>query len=235
VTIPKQTAAATAYWDSSEAAVTTTTQPTFGQISLTPKNVSAYSEVSRQLLLQSSPGADQLVMNDLAAVVARAVDLAMLTGTGAAGQPMGILNTTGVGSITGTSLNYPGLVSFQTTVLTANALVNSEAGGYVATPTVAGLLAGRNRFANTDTPLWQNSLLDGTVAGYPAMSSMQVPTGNMIFGDWSQVILAEWGALELELNPYANFPAGIQGIRAFYTVDVGIRWAASFAVATAVT
>jgi hypothetical protein len=57
----------------------------------------------------------------------------------------------------------------------------------------------------------------------------------MLFGDFSQLVIAEWGALELDVNPYANFAAGISGVRAFYTVDIGVRYAAAFSYSTAIT
>jgi HK97 family phage major capsid protein len=235
VTIPRQSAPATAYWLATESTAATESQQTFQQLSLTPKNVAAYTEISRQLMLQSDPSAETLVMNDLAAVVALAVDSAALNGTGASGQPMGILNTSGVGSVTGTSLGYAGIIEFQTDVISANALVNPGAAGYVSTPLVAGLLMARQRFSGTDTPLWDGGVLDGRIAGFRAMSSTQVPTATMIFGDWSQLVIGEWGTLEIEVNPYANFAAAIIGVRAFYTVDVAVRYPASFAVATSIT
>lgn len=234
VTVPKQTAAATAYWLANEGTATTESQQTFGQMSLTPKNVAAYTEVSRQLMIQSDPSAEMLVMNDLAAVVALAVDSAALNGSGSSGQPTGVLNTAGIGSVTGGSLAYAGIVEFQTDVLASNALVNPGSAGYVTTPAVAGLLLQRARFANTDTPLWNGSVLDGTMAGFAARASTQVPTATMIFGDFSQLVVAEWGALEVDVNPYANFAAGITGIRAWYTVDIGVRYAASFASASSI-
>lgn len=235
VTVPRQSAPATAYWLANETTAATESQQTFQQLSLTPKNVAAYTEISRQLMLQSDPSAEMLVMNDLAAVVALAVDAAALNGSGASGQPLGIISTSGVGSVSGTSLAYAGVIEFQTDVIGANALVNAGAGGYVTTPAVAGLLMARSRFSNTDTPLWDGSVLDARMAGFRAMSSTQVPAATAIFGDWSQLVIGEWGALEVEVNPYANFAAGIYGIRAFYTVDVAVRYAASFSVASSIT
>jgi HK97 family phage major capsid protein len=235
VTVPRQTGAATAQWLASETTAATESDQVFSQMALTPRNVAAYTEVSRQLMLQSDPSAEMLVMNDLAAVVALAVDNASINGSGAAGQPLGIINTGGIGSVTGTSLAYSGILEFQTDVMTANALVNMGTAGYVATPIVAGLLAGRSRFANTDTPLWEGNLMDGRVAGFRGMSSTQIAAGRMLFGDWSQLVIGEWGMLELDVNPYANFPAGISGVRAFYSVDVGVRYAASFSYSTAIT
>jgi HK97 family phage major capsid protein len=235
VTVPRQTGAATAQWLANETTAATESDQVFSQMALTPRNVAAYTEVSRQLMMQSDPSAEMLVMNDLAAVVALAVDNASINGSGAAGQPLGIVNTGGIGSVTGTSLAYAGVLEFQTDVMTANALINMGTAGYVATPIVAGLLAGRSRFTNTDTPLWEGNLMDGRVAGFRGMSSTQIAAGRMLFGDWSQLVIGEWGTLEVDVNPYANFPAGISGIRAFYSVDVGVRYAASFSYSTAIT
>src|SRR5690606_33415540 len=53
VTIPKQTGAGTAYWLATEASPATESNQTFGQVALTPKTASAYTEISRNLLLQS--------------------------------------------------------------------------------------------------------------------------------------------------------------------------------------
>ncbi len=233
VTIPKQTGAATAAWLANEASTATEAQLTLGQMALTPKNVVAYSEISRQLMLQSSPAIDALVMNDLSQVVALAIDSAGLSGSGASGQPTGIVNTAGIGSVTGTSIAYAGIVEFQTDVAASNALAANC--GYVTTPAVAGLLKGRQRFTSTDTPLWEGNILDGTIEGFHAMSSMQMAAASMIFGDFSQVVIGEWGMLEIALNPYASFTAAITGIRAIQTCDVGVRVPGAFSLATSIT
>jgi HK97 family phage major capsid protein len=236
VNIPKQSAAATAYWLTNETTTATTSAQTFAQVPLSPKNVAAYTEISRQLALQSSPDAETIVMSDLAAIIAIAVDKAALAGTGAP-QPQGIIGTSGVGSVTGTSIAWAGIIQFETDVLAANAMVNPSTFGYVATPAVMGLLKQRQRFSNTNTPLWVDGANpgDGLVNGYRAMASMQLPTGDLLAGDFSQVVIAEWGVLEVGINPYASFAAGVIGIRAIYSCDVGVRWGASFDLATTVT
>lgn len=231
VTVPKQTGAATAYWLASESTQATESQQTFGQMALSPKTVGAYTEISRQLLLQSSPDAESIVMSDLAASVALAADLAVLNGSGASGQPTGIINTAGIGSVTGTSLAYAGIIEFQTDVAAANVSGN----GYVTTPAVAGLLKQRVKFSGTASPLWDGRLEDAVVDGYRGMSSNQMPSANMIYGDWSKVVIGEWGVLEVQVNPYANFQAGIIGVRALYTMDVGVRYAGAFSLATSIT
>jgi len=233
VTIPRQTGSATAYWLATEGTSATESQQTFGQISLTPKTVAAYTELSRQFTLQSTPSAEYLVRDDVAKVLGLAGDLAGIAGTGASGQPTGLLNTAGIGSVTGASVDYADMVEFQTDVAASNALAPTC--GYVTTPTVAGVLKGRQRFSGTDTPLWQGSILDGEIEGFRAMTSTQVPSATMIFGDFEQIIIAEWGVLEIDINPYASFQAGIIGVRAMYSMDIGVRYPGAFSIATSVS
>ena len=234
VAIPKLTGAATGYWLTNEATAITESQQSIGQLALAPKTLGAYTELSRLLMLQSTPAAESMVMNDLAKVLALAIDLAGFEGSGASGQPTGISNTGGIGSVTGTSIALAGIIEFQTDVAAGNALADGSA--YVTTPAVAGLLKGRARISSTDSKtLWEGSILDGNVDGFRATSTTQLTAASMIFGDFSQVVIGEWGMLEIALNPYAAFATAITGIRAIQSVDVGVRQAAAFSRATSIT
>jgi HK97 family phage major capsid protein/HK97 family phage prohead protease len=233
VTVPRQSAAATGYWLANETTQITESQQTFVQVSLTPKTVGAYTEISRLLLLQSNPSAEGIVTDDLVQVVATAADLAVLNGSGSAGQPTGIIGTSGIGGVTGTSIDYAKVLEFQTDIATSN--VVPMAGGYVTTPAVAALLMQRQRFSSTDTPLWAGNIWNGQISGFPAMSSNQMPAADMLFGDWQEVVVGEWGVLEVEVNPYANFQAGIIGVRAMYSLDVAVRRPFAFSLATSIT
>lgn len=235
ITIPKQTAAGTATWLANEASTITESQQTLGQVSMSPKNVGAYTEFSRQLLLQSNPSVDQMIANDLSKVVALAIDAAAINGSGASGQPTGIIGTAGIGSVTGTSLGLAGLIEFQTDVAGANAMLDAKAVGYVTTPTVAALLKQRQAFAGTNSPLWEGNLAGGNILGMNAMSSAQMPAGSMLFGDWSQLLIGEWGMLEIASNPYANFQGNVIGVRAIQTVDVAVRVPGAFSYASSIT
>jgi HK97 family phage major capsid protein/HK97 family phage prohead protease len=233
VSIPKQLTASTAYWFADETGTATESNLTFGQVTLVPKTVGGYVEISRQLLLQSTPNAEGIVNADLARVIGLAVDSAAIAGPGTAGQPTGVRNSTGFGTAnpsTGTAIGYADMIRFQTAVAAGNAMMPGF--GYVTTPTVAGILMGKPRFTNSDTPIWGGNILDGTLVGARAMASLQVGSGTIIGGDWSNVVIGEWGVLEIEANPYANFQSGIVGVRALYTCDVGVRYPAAFAVGT---
>lgn len=227
VTIPRQTAASTAYWLANENTQITESQPTIGQITLAPKNVAALTEISHQLMQQSDPSAEQLVMTDLARVLALAADVAALRGSGGSGQPTGITATSGIGSFDTDSTNtYADILDPQNDVAAANALRPGCA--YVADPASAILLMQRQRFSSTDTPLWDGSLLSGTMAGFPCRATNQMNANTMIFGWWPSLIMAEWGVLELMVNPYSDFTRGLSAIRAWYTMDVALRYPAAF-------
>lgn len=236
VAIPKQSAAATAVWLANETSTITESQPTVVQLSLSPKTVGGYTEISRQLLLQSNPSAEGLVVADLAATVALDIDLKGLNGTGASGQPTGILNTAGIGSVTGTTMDYADIIEFQTDVFASN--VSLGECGFVTTGAVAGLFKQRVKFASTASPIWEGRLDEGVVdgpSGYRGMATNQMPAATMLFGAFSQVIVAEWGVLELEVNPYANFQAGIIGVRAMASVDIAVRYGSAFSAAATIT
>jgi HK97 family phage major capsid protein len=235
VTIPKMTAGNTAYWLADETTQITESQPTLGQLALAPKNVAALTELSHQLMQQSTPDAETLVLTSIARDIGLAVDVGVLRGSGSGGEPTGIATTGSIGAFTGTSLASPGVLNAQADVATANALYPGC--GYVTTPTVASLLMDRpNVSSATDgTPLWQGGMGEGVIRGYPALSSAQMSTATMLFGWWPSVILAEWGVLELMVNPYSDFTRGLSAVRGWYTCDVGVRYAGAWSYASSIT
>jgi HK97 family phage major capsid protein len=234
VTIPKMTSGNTAYWLADENTAITESQPTLGQLSLAPKNVAALTELSHQLMQQSSPDAESLVLNSIARDIGLAVDVGILRGSGASGQPTGIATTGSIGAFTGTSLAAAALIDAQADVATANAL--NPGCGYVTTPAVAGLLMARPELPTTGTTrMWKGNMIEGSILDFPAMSSAQMTAATMLFGWWPSVILAEWGVLELMTNPYSDFTRGLTAVRGWYTCDVGVRYAGAWSYATTIT
>lgn len=234
VTIPKMTAGTTAYWMADESTQITEANPTLGQVSLTPKNVAALTELSHLLMQQSSPDAEQLIMDSIARDIGLAVDVGIIRGTGNSGQPLGIVGTGNIGSFTGGSLAATGILNGIADVVAANA--QNASCGFVTTPAVAGLLMDRPELTTTGTtPLWTGRMEEGRMKGYPAMSSGQMATATMLFGAWDTVILAEWGVLELMVNPFSDFTRGLTAVRGWYTCDVALRYPGAFTYASSIT
>lgn len=224
-TFAKVTTGASSYWLPAESTQITESTPTLGQLSLTPKTCGAFLEVSRALL-KVAPLADRVIARDLGGALAAAVDTAVIAGSGASGQPTGIINTEGVSTVTGTSLAWGGVLDFVVNAGTAN----SECTGFTTTPAIYKLLASREKAAGS------GFIADGgMIDGKPLLHSTGVPTDTLIGGPWNDVLIGEWGVLEISSDAFTKFSTAIVGVRAFWTVDVGILRPAAFSVAGSIT
>lgn len=229
VAIPKQTGTASAYWIL-EGDDTTESDLTIGMLNLTPKTVSAATGYTRQMLLQGNPSVENLVLADLASNIALAIDKAAISGTGATGQPTGILNTNGINAVDCTTakggLNWANVVNFETKVAAGNADVNNM--HYIAGAGVTGLLKTTEKTTGSGKFLLENN----EVNGYGFTRSNQVGADTMLFGDFSQIITALWGGLDIMIDPYTKAASGGTVIRAFQSLDIGLRYAQSFSAST---
>lgn len=144
VAIPRQSGGATAYWVAENTAATESGQ-TFDQVAMSPKTVGAFTDISRKLLLQSSIDVESLVRMDLATVLALAIDLASLHGSGSSNQPTGIAATSGIGSVAGgtngAAPTLAHLISLETEVAQDNADMGRL--GYITNTKVRGKLRAR--------------------------------------------------------------------------------------------
>jgi HK97 family phage major capsid protein/HK97 family phage prohead protease len=247
VDIPRQKAAGQVYWVG-EGGTLSQTGAQFDKISLTPKHVGALSVITRNMLLQSSPDVEMLARADLLTTIALGIDLAALSGAGGGAVPLGIANQAGIGSViggvNGGALTIDNLIDLETFVASNNAdegsmayLTNARAVG-----TLKKLKSTTNQYLWTNSPMGQRSGTPGEINGYTvartnqARSNLTKGTGTnlseVFFGDWSQVLVGEWGVVEILPNPYAAgiYEAGGVELRVLQTLDIGVRHAQSFAV-----
>jgi HK97 family phage major capsid protein len=232
VTFPRQTGKPSVTWQGGDGTSVTAADQTLGQLSMTPKTCIAITDVSEQLLRQASPSAEAFVMADLAADVAiDGVDNAVVNGTGGA-QPLGIKNTTGITSgQDSASATYAKILAFVSTAGAANAIRGNP--GFVTNTAGAAKLLQVQRFTSTDTPVWTGNMLDGQLVGFNAMSSEQLASGNLIFGSWDELVIGDWGVLELSTdNGGTRFNQAQVGVRALWMVDVLLRYPQAFVVST---
>lgn len=239
IAIPRQTGGATAYWVG-EGAAPTESQQAFDQVALSPKTVAAFTDMTRQLLLQSSIDVEAFVRFDLATQLALAIDFAAINGSGSSNQPRGVLNQSGIGSVAGgtngAAPSWANIVGLETVLTNANADASTMA--YLTNTKVRGKLKLTEKFAGTNgDPVWEKS---GEMNGYAAAVSNQVPsnltkgTSNgvcsaIIFGNWADLLIGMWGGLDVLVNPYILSGTGSVRIETFQSCDVAVRHAESFA------
>jgi HK97 family phage major capsid protein len=224
VAISRQTAAATAYW-LSEKGAPSESNPQVDQVNMTPKTLGAYTEFSRRLLLQSSIDVETMVRNELATVIALEIDRAALYGLGNTNQPQGLKLVTGINTkdFANDSPTYVELVDMETSVNADNADIGAMS--YLTNSTRYGAFKTTSK-AGTEAIFVLEP--GGTVNGYPVVRSNQIVTGDVFFGVWNQMLMGMWGALDLQVNPYALDTSGGVRVVALQDVDVAVRHPEAF-------
>lgn len=252
VRIPRQTGASNWQWLAEGAAVGES-DVTTDFIALTPKRISAQNAYYVELLAQSAVDVEAMLSNDRAKTYANAIDSATLLAA-VGGAPNGLFGQTGLALITtngavlstGKAPSYQDILNFEAVVAEANADVSTM--GWLCTPQTRALLKGTPMFpAGYAMPIWAggqrdpSGLEDGPL-GYKAGVTNQVPknfgTGTdlhaLVLGDWSQVVVADWGASELIVDPYTQAASGAFVVTERTLSDVEFRHIAAFAVSETV-
>ena len=226
VAIPKKTAAATAGWIATEGNPASESEATFGTVSLSPKTVGAFTDVTRQLILQSTPAVEALIRDDLTQALALAIDKGALEGSAGSGQPRGVLNTSGVNkpsSFAAAVPTFAEMVELETMVAADNALFGNLA--YITDASTYGGLKTKSKDSGSGMFVLEN----GEANGYRVIRSQQATAGNVYFGNWSDCLIGMWGGLDLTVDPYTASSSGTVRIVALQSVDVAVRNAESFA------
>ena len=225
VSIPKHGAGLSAGWVEEGEALTESTMG-FSGVTLTPHHVGGISEMSRQLIQQSAPAIEDLVRDDLSFAIAAAVDAAIVSGSGDDGEPLGILERLGV-QTADIPATWNAILDVEQQLRGVNV---SPSGWYTTTEVLTAL----RKVLKAPTAGSDYIAGPASIGDLPAASSNAAPADTAILGDWSQVLIGQWGAVELLVNPYAEGPYRRGGVlvRAFSTIDVQCRHEQAFVVCT---
>lgn len=242
LSFPRNSSAATATWATTENIGATETTPGFELLSLTPKRLTAFTDVSKQNVVQSNLPMENFVRRQLNMAVMQALDIAGINGAGASGIPEGIMNTLGINDIDlgtdGGLLDWARIVEFETKC----ALENADMGalGYLTTPGVAGYLKNEKRDVAGNGFIWEGPNSNAIVNGYRGIASNNVPKNltkgsgtnlhAMIFGNWADLIIAQWGGIDLMVNPYTKGKEAMIEMIIHSWYDLGVAHNKSFTV-----
>ena len=233
VALPRQSAAGTAYWGA-EAAQITASKQTLEQPTLTPHQVGALTWFTKQLLAQSSIDVEAWIRDDLTTVLAIAVDLAGLAGTGSGGQPQGIIGTSGVGSVTyGAAATWTKVCEQFGTAGAANALMGTL--GWAISPATMAKWMAKSKDTGSGQYLYvPGADGNGTVAGYRCIPTNQLTasTHKTVFGNFADLIVASWAGVDVTVDPYTRAEYGEVKVVVLRYVDILPRHAASFVVSS---
>lgn len=207
--IPYFSTPGVAYW-AGEIGTTTASANVIATKTLTPTPVTAFLPVSKQLLVQHQ-AVEQIIFNDLASAIAAAIESQALAGTGGNGLlGLAISTTISDGTALGTSTNGgPITWSALTELIGLVEGNNTMGGGFLTSPRTKGAMLGT--LASSSTRFISEMVLQN---GYKLESTTNIGTtftkgatstcSGVIFGNWSDLIIAQWGAVELWMDPYSR-------------------------------
>lgn len=237
----RQIGAGTASWmgDNPGAGVGVS-DPSTELFTMSPKQLMAHRQYSKQLLAQTGGFADRYVTEDLAAGHSLELDRASLFGSGIGTEPKGLVNFSGIGAVAGGAAGaapiWDHMVDLETAVSVANALQGTL--GYITNNKSRGKLKKTLVAAAAGSEMvWAK---DNTINGYWAKATNQVPSNlvkggsgavcsAILFGNWRELLIAEWGALDLTVDPYTLADKGMIRVISTQLVDLNLRHVQSFA------
>lgn len=217
------------------------TAPVTAKLSLTPKRVGAYTEYSKQALIQSAMSVEGLIRDDLITGAAVLLEYQMINGAGTGAEIRGVRNTVGIGTVVagtaGAAPAWSHFVDLESAVANSNAEPDRLAGYLVNTR-----LRGKSKQTQKGTNLgwiWDNG--GQPLNGYRAMVTNNVPSNltkgssttvcsaGLFASDWSMWLVGLFGAPDVTVDPYTLAATGQVRITLNQFADAGARQPAAFA------
>jgi len=248
VDIPRQTASTTPGWVA-QGGVASESDATFHKVSLTMKTAHSMQDVTRDLLMQGTPGVEGLIRADLIESMAVQMDYIALNGSGTSNQPTGLFNQSGIGAVAGgtngAAPTWDNIVDLESQVANSNAAMGAL--GYLSNTKVRGKLKRTQKFSGTNgQEIWRDaaqgddSSVFGSLNGYRAgvsnnvRSDLTKGTSNGVcsaiaFGNWMDLLIGEWGTAEILPDPLTQAANRIVRMHIYQSIDIAIRRGASFA------
>jgi HK97 family phage major capsid protein len=241
VAIPRKSVAGTLAM-LTEIAAASETQPTTVLATLSPKRISAFTEPSKQAIIQSEIGVEAMIRDDLVTGAAVLIENQGINGSGTSPNARGIRNVVGVGSVVGgtngLALAWSHITGLEAACANANAAATARAGYLINTKVVN---TSKNTLKAAGLPfIWDNG--SSPLNGYRAGVTNNVPSNlvkgtsgavcsSLVFSsDWSMFVLGLFGGLDVTVDPYTLATTGQVRITLNQFIDFLCRQPGAFSV-----
>ena len=247
VKFPQASTLPAAGWNT-ENGTATEKSPAFGSLTLSPKRLAAYIQLSNQLLAQSESNISAYARRFLVKASAIEFEKVCLKG-GGSNEPTGIIGGTGYTTLfagdavnnatnaAGSRLVWADIVKLVSQTKAVNA---PDGQAYVTSPAIVGRLQITPRqSAGVEGNFIMNAYNGGT-NGHNVLATTNLPDtfskggstvlSAIIFGDFSNLVLGSWGGMEIGVDPYVNMKEGLTNIVLNSYVDCGMLNPLGFSV-----
>lgn len=200
------------------------------EIALNFKTVAARIPFTRQSIKQSSRNIENMALASLRRGLALAIDNALLNGTGASGQPLGVFGTAGIGAVvTGGSPSYANLIALWAAIRNAN--VDQSRARLVTNTLGAQRLLETKKDAGSGEFLAKFGESNSRISTAIGMAEVcnTVPAAKMVYGDFSKLFVGMWGGLEIVRDTSTKVATGGVVLRFFQDIDCKVARSSAFA------
>lgn len=240
IVIPKLSSGADNVAFVSEGSAPSESALTFEQVTLSPKGLRGYIDISRILANNSNPSAEQIVRDDLVGTFATKIDQTAIKG-GGSNEPTGIIGNSDVPVVAigtnGGAITYAKLIDMYKSVINNNAMF-SDPKWLINPVTEASLRQTLKSSADTSSNFIFGD--DRKILGYDALVSTNVPgnlskgTGSnlsgIVFGSFDQLMIANFSPVDILVDPYSLSTSGSIRVNAYVDMDLAVRHPEAFAV-----
>ncbi len=208
----------------------------FDQVTGTPKHLGLITEYGRKTLLQTSPQIEDITREHFLAELASGLDLAVMKGSGSAGQPTGITQTGSIGTKDSSSSVPTWQDVLDVMALVEDADVPAASMGFALNAQLKSLLRGTVKVSGEAVFIMDDG---ATLGGAPVAVTSQlvgdpnsspVVDAEAIFGAWNEVIVGMWSGMEILVNPFEStaYSKGNVSVRGIVDADVMVRHPEAF-------
>ena len=179
---------------------------TFTSVELTPKRLTAYVDISKQLLNQDTIGVEEAVRRDIVKAISDKLEATIFgKAAGSATQPKGMfwdasLSTPAVRTLAD-GTDFAKVCGIEAGVEAAN-YTNVK---YLLSPNAKADLRAMAKSTKNTQLVYEGGEIDGT----PAITTSNVGiNGAYIYGDFSNLLVASWGNIEITVDEYTQATKG---------------------------
>ena len=186
----------------------------FNYLKLTPHRLTAYVDISKELLAQDSVDVENAIRTDLVNAINSKLEEAFLSDfSGSTVQPKGVFAV--VKPSTAVTNDFATLVANEAKVEDAN-ILNEPV--YILSNKAKAALRAMAKGAKSTELVYENGEVDGT----KAFNTSNVQASNYLFGDMSSLVIGTWSGLDLIVDPYTQAAKGAVRLVVNMYVDFGV-------------
>ena len=186
----------------------------FNYLKLTPHRLTAYVDISKELLAQDSVDVENAIRTDLVNAINSKLEEAFLSDfSGSTVQPKGVFAV--VKPSTAVTNDFATLVANEAKVEDAN-ILNEPV--YILSNKAKAALRAMSKGTKSTQLVYEDGQVDGT----KAFNTSNVPASNYLFGDMSSLVIGTWSGLDLIVDPYTQAAKGAVRLVVNMYVDFGV-------------